>query len=99
MERDTSMEYSLYQLASGISVNAEATSNAISTLAELVRRGNKRAHKYLEKLEILEIPFVYKNRRFLLPFLSKKVKNDYVFRAVFYFSQTPKKGKLDVEFI
>ena len=50
MERDTSMEYSLYQLASGISVNAEATANAISTLAELVRRGNERALKYLEKL-------------------------------------------------
>ena len=50
MERDTSMEYSLYQLASGISVNAEATSNAISTLAELARRGNKRALDYLRKL-------------------------------------------------
>jgi len=51
MERDTSMEYSLYQLASGISVNAEATGNAISTLAELVRRGNNRALEYLRKLE------------------------------------------------
>jgi hypothetical protein len=50
MQRDTSMEYSLYQLASGAAASPEATSNAISTLAELARRGNKRALEYLEKL-------------------------------------------------
>lgn len=56
-------------------------------------------NKYLEKVEILEIPFSFKTRRFWLPFLSKKEENDYEFRAVFYFSQTPKEGTLDVEFI
>lgn len=56
-------------------------------------------NEYLEKVEILEIPFSFKMRRFWLPFLSKKEKNDYDFRAVFYFSQTPKEGSLDVEFI
>lgn len=55
--------------------------------------------KFLQKIEILEIPFDYNIRRFWLPFLSKKEKNDYDFRAVFYFSQTPIKGSLDVEFI
>ena len=56
-------------------------------------------NEYLEKVEILEIPFNFKMRRFWLPFLSKKEKNDYDFRAVFYFSQAPTEGSLDVEFI
>lgn len=56
-------------------------------------------NKFLQKIEILEIPFDYKTRRFWLPFLSKKEKNDYDFRAVFYFSQKPMEGSLDVEFI
>jgi hypothetical protein len=56
-------------------------------------------NKFLQKIEILEMPFDYKTRRFWLPFLSKKEKNDYKFRAVFYFSQKPMEGSLNVEFI
>ena len=62
-------------------------------------KAHKDFNKYLEKVEILEIPFHFKIRRFWLPFLSKKEKNDYDFRAVFYFSQKPMEGSLDVEFI
>ena len=56
-------------------------------------------NKYLEKVEVMEIPFNYKHRRFLLPFLKKKEKNDYDFRAVFYFLNKPKNGNMCVEFI
>lgn len=56
-------------------------------------------NKYLEKVEILELPFKYKIRRFWMPFLIKKrEKNDYEFRAVFYFSNKIKKGSMKVDF-
>lgn len=57
--------------------------------------------KYLDKVEILEIPFFYIKNKSLWPWnkKNKKVKNEYVFRAVFFFSQTPKTGSLEVEFI
>jgi len=54
--------------------------------------------KYLEKIEIMEIPFNYKMRRFLLPFITKKSYNEFVFRAVFFFSETPKEGDMKVVF-
>ena len=55
--------------------------------------------KYIKKIEILEIPFNYKHRSILFPFLKKKEKNDFSFRAVFYFSNKPTNGKMIVNFI
>ena len=56
-------------------------------------------NKYLKKIEVLEIPFNFKIRRFFLPFLKKKERNSFVFRAVFYFSQQPQEGNMEIEFI
>lgn len=55
--------------------------------------------KYLEKIEVLEIPFNFKKRRFFIPFLKKKTYNDFIFRAVFFFSKKPIKGEMKVEFV
>lgn len=55
-------------------------------------------NKYLEKVEILEIPFTYIRRRFFFPLLKKKEKNDFDFRAVFYFSDEIKEGEMYIEF-
>lgn len=52
----------------------------------------------LEKVEILEIPFNYRERGFWNPFKEKVYRNDYLYRVVFYFSETPKNGKMEVEF-
>lgn len=54
--------------------------------------------KYLEKIEIMEIPFNFVKRRFLLPFVTKKEYNEFVFRAVFFFNKTPKDGDMKVLF-
>lgn len=56
--------------------------------------------KYLERIEIIEYPFSYKIRKFFFPYLRKfkKEKNDYEFRAVFYFSKKPLKGDMNVIF-
>lgn len=54
--------------------------------------------KYLQKIEIIEIPFNYIKRRFFMPFRKKKEYNEFVFRAVFFFSQKPIKGELKIEF-
>lgn len=54
-------------------------------------------NKYLEKVEILEIPFNYKRRGFWG--FKRHEYNDFDFRAVFYFKQTPINGELKVEFI
>lgn len=53
---------------------------------------------YLEKVEIMEIPFSYKRRRLFTPWKKKKTKNDYEFRAVFYFTKKPTYGNMEVEF-
>ena len=55
--------------------------------------------KYLQKIEIFEIPFNYIKRRFFMPFKKKKEYNEFKFRAVFFFSQKPIKGELKIEFI
>lgn len=61
--------------------------------------------KHLTKVEILELPFSskYPKHPFPLSLITqskdKKVRNEWKFRAVFYFSQTPKTGELMVEFI
>jgi hypothetical protein len=54
---------------------------------------------YLEKIEIMEIPFEFKKKLFLVFGKWKKTKNEYLFRAVFHFSQKPEKGMMKVEFI
>lgn len=55
--------------------------------------------RFLKKVEILELPFDYETSMAVFGLNSKKRKrNDTLFRAVFYFSQTPEKGCLDVEF-
>ena len=56
--------------------------------------------KFLDKIEILEIPFSYKKFGMFLPFLRKikREKNDLEFRAVFYFSQKPVNGNMEVLF-
>lgn len=55
--------------------------------------------KYLEKVEVMEIPFNFKKRRFLYPFDSwKKQYNEWFFRVVFFFKQTPINGSMKVEF-
>ena len=51
--------------------------------------------KYLNKLEILEIPFNYKKGFKGM----KKEKNQYVFQAVFHFLKKPKTGSMEVEFV
>ena len=48
--------------------------------------------RYFDRLEILELPFsFYKSKR-------RKVRNDFFFSAVFYFSKKPKTGSLEVKF-
>ena len=60
---------------------------------------NEDFEKYLDKVEILEIPFDYLRKSILFPFLkAKREKNDFDFRAVFYFSDTPLKGSLQTKF-
>jgi len=56
-------------------------------------------NKYLEKIEILELPFHYKIRFFWWLKKWKALQNDYLFRAVFHFSQKPENGSMKVEFI
>lgn len=56
-------------------------------------------NKYLSKVEILEIPFIYMRRSRLNPFKMKEERNDHIFRAVFYFSNNIKEGDMSVEFI
>ena len=55
-------------------------------------------NKYLKRIEILEIPFNFIHRRFFFPFLWKEERNQYDFRAVFHFSDTPNNGQMNVEF-
>jgi hypothetical protein len=52
-------------------------------------------NKYLEKVEIWELPFDYIRR---IWFFRWRVKNDLHFRAVFFFSEEPKKGEMKVRF-
>lgn len=54
--------------------------------------------KYLIKVEVLEWPYNYK---ILYPNgkASKKIKNQYVWRAMFKFKQQPKTGKLYVKYV
>ncbi len=54
---------------------------------------------YLEKIEILEHQFKYNFRNPFLFFRKKEIKNDYNFRAIFYFSKKPKKGSMGVKFV
>src|SRR3989338_11571627 len=61
-------------------------------------KANGEFNEYLEKVEILEMPFNYKKRKFF-SLRPKNERNDFDFRAVFYFSETPRKGWLNVEFI
>jgi len=60
---------------------------------------NEDFNRYLEKIEILELPFSFKKKPFLMFGKWREIKNEYIFRAVFYFSQTPEKGSMLVEFI
>lgn len=52
--------------------------------------------KYLERVEILEYPFVYHDISLFRK--KKKTNNDVLFRAVFYFSETPQCGGMEVKF-
>lgn len=55
--------------------------------------------KYLNKVEILEIPFDYLRKNIILFFMKeKREKNDFKYRAVFYFNKHPEKGKLETKF-
>jgi hypothetical protein len=47
--------------------------------------------EYLEKVEIIEHPFNYYIRK-------KRMRNQYLWKAIFHFSQVPKKGFLNVKF-
>lgn len=65
--------------------------------------------KYLTKVEVMEIPFNYLKEKWFFSYLSilklfiknrnKKEKNDFEFRAVFYFSQKPEKGDMKLLFV
>lgn len=54
--------------------------------------------RYLERVEIMEIPFNYQIRNFFIPFLKKKRYNDTQFRAVFHFSRPVNNGNMRVTF-
>lgn len=56
-------------------------------------------NRYLERVEIIEIPFEYVRRRTLFPWIKKVEHNDYEFSALFHFNKQPKNGCLRVEFI
>jgi hypothetical protein len=57
--------------------------------------------KYLETIDIYELPFTYKIKPAFFPFLrkAKKEKNDFNFRAAFRFSKKPVVGELKTVFI
>lgn len=57
---------------------------------------------YLEKIEIIEFPFIRVRKYLFADLLRRKItreKNDIEFRAIFYFSKKPKTGELRVEFV
>lgn len=54
--------------------------------------------KFLEKVEIIEIPLKFTSRNFFMPFIKKVRNNEFLFRAVFYFSQPINQGKMEVMF-
>lgn len=61
-------------------------------------------NKYLERVDIMELPYEYQRKNWVSVILkrenkNKKTKNDYEFTAIFTFSQQPKKGELTVEYI
>jgi len=66
----------------------------------LIYEATKDFEKYLTKIEVMELPFVYMTNNFFYPFKRKKKeeKNDMIFSAVFYFSKKPKTGVLKTQF-
>lgn len=53
--------------------------------------------EYLESVEIFEYQFNIKRPRLYAPWM-KTEKNEYYWRAVFHFKQTPKNGSLETDF-
>lgn len=56
-------------------------------------------NRFLERVDIYEIPFEYQRRCFWLPWKMRTVKNDLSFRAVFIFSRKPCVGSLRTSFV
>ena len=90
----SSMKYIMFEPKD---VNDNKTVIPIFSNVYLDYKATEDFDKYLEKVEVLELPFSYwKGTKKGKPKLEK---NDYKFRAVFYFKDKPKTGNLEVKFI
>lgn len=59
-------------------------------------KATKEFSDYLQYIRVREHPFMHLKTRKTLGSKKRWARNDYLFNCKFYFSQTPKKGKLEV---